>query len=106
MRIRDLSSDVCSSDLAKFGLPVARLDDFLAAARALDVRVTGLHAHLGSGVQAEAHWRDVYAELCLLAERLTTVDRTEERRVGKEGASTCRTRWTPYQKQKKKSPIT
>ncbi len=59
---------------AKFGLPVARLDDFLAAARALDVRVTGLHAHLGSGVQAAAHWRDVYAELCLLAERIPTVD--------------------------------
>src|SRR3546814_14308835 len=27
--------------------------------------------------------------------------RTEERRVGKEGASTCRPRWSPYHKKKK-----
>src|SRR3546814_13062218 len=28
--------------------------------------------------------------------------RSEERRVGKEGVSTCRSRWSPYHKQKKK----
>ena len=59
---------------SKFGLPTSRLDAFLDAARALDVRITGLHAHLGSGVEALGHWRDVYAELCLLAERIPTVE--------------------------------
>src|SRR3546814_15284411 len=28
--------------------------------------------------------------------------RSEERRVGKEGVSTCRSRWSPYHKKKKK----
>src|SRR3546814_14131792 len=28
--------------------------------------------------------------------------RSEERRVGKEGFSACRSRWSPYQKKKKK----
>src|SRR3546814_19050362 len=29
--------------------------------------------------------------------------RSEERRVGKEGVSTCRSRWSPYHKKKKKT---
>ncbi|MDQ2703264.1 MAG: bifunctional aspartate kinase/diaminopimelate decarboxylase, partial [Pseudomonadota bacterium] len=58
---------------AKFGLPVARLDAFVEAARALDARITGLHAHLGSGVDLAGHWREVYAELAGLADRIGTV---------------------------------
>jgi diaminopimelate decarboxylase/aspartate kinase len=58
---------------AKFGLPVARMDEFLEAARALDARITGLHAHLGSGVESATHWREVHAELAGLAERIGTV---------------------------------
>ena len=34
-----------------------------AAARAIDARITGIHAHLGSGIVTPAHWREVYAEL-------------------------------------------
>src|SRR3546814_15298564 len=30
--------------------------------------------------------------------------RSEERRVGKECVSTCRSRWSPYHKKKKKKP--
>ena len=59
---------------AKFGLPVARLEAFAAAARALDVRITGLHAHLGSGIEAQGHWRGVHAELAGLAESLGNVE--------------------------------
>src|SRR3546814_14168744 len=36
------------------------------------------------------------------AEDQTTLQRSEERRVGKEGVSTCRYRWSPYHKQKNK----
>jgi diaminopimelate decarboxylase/aspartate kinase len=59
---------------AKFGLPLARLDAFLALAGALDASVTGLHAHLGSGIQSASHWRDVHAELALIAERIPSVE--------------------------------
>src|SRR3546814_15532610 len=31
--------------------------------------------------------------------------RSEERRVGKEGVSTCRSRWSPYHKKKKTTHI-
>jgi diaminopimelate decarboxylase/aspartate kinase len=59
---------------AKFGLPVARLDAFVEAARKLDVRISGLHAHLGSGVDVATHWEDVYAQLAGLAEGIGTVE--------------------------------
>ena len=58
---------------AKFGLPVSQLDDFLAAARAVDARVFGIHAHLGSGIVDPGHWREVYAQLVSIAERVGTV---------------------------------
>src|SRR3546814_10018176 len=32
----------------------------------------------------------------LIYDRLETFDRSEERRVGKECVSTCRSRWSPY----------
>jgi diaminopimelate decarboxylase/aspartate kinase len=59
---------------AKFGLPLARMDAFVAESRKLDLRITGLHAHLGSGIEAIGHWRDVYAELAALAGDIGTVD--------------------------------
>src|SRR6056297_242522 len=31
-----------------------------------------------------------------------TTSRSEERRVGKEGVSTCRSRWSPYHEKKKR----
>src|SRR3546814_20169229 len=33
--------------------------------------------------------------------RITVSDRSEERRVGKECVSTCRSRWSPYHKKNK-----
>ena len=41
---------------------------------ALDIRFEGLHAHLGSGIEAPDHWRNVYAELAGLADSLGSVD--------------------------------
>src|SRR3546814_20166740 len=37
--------------------------------------------------------------------RLAGVERSEERRVGKECVSTCRSRWWPYHKKKKNTEI-
>ncbi|MHB8912625.1 MAG: bifunctional aspartate kinase/diaminopimelate decarboxylase [Lysobacter sp.] len=59
---------------AKFGLPVARFDAFLAQARTLGVRISGLHAHLGSGIDDPRHWREVYANLAGLADNVGTVE--------------------------------
>ncbi|WP_386812411.1 bifunctional aspartate kinase/diaminopimelate decarboxylase [Lysobacter koreensis] len=59
---------------AKFGLPVARFDAFLAEARKLGLRISGLHAHLGSGIDDPRHWREVYAHLAGLADNVGTVE--------------------------------
>jgi len=59
---------------AKFGLPVARVEEFAQAAQTLNIRITGIHAHLGSGIDQPQHWREVYAELAALADTIGTVD--------------------------------
>src|SRR3546814_2522646 len=74
MRISDWSSDVCSSDLLTE-----------AAVAPADLDVPRRHPlHVGLPV--------VY----LQAPRHPGLARSEERRVGKEGVSTCRSRWSPY----------
>jgi diaminopimelate decarboxylase/aspartate kinase len=59
---------------AKFGLPLARFDAFVDAARRLGVRISGLHAHLGSGIDVPGHWREVYAKLAGLADGVGTIE--------------------------------
>lgn len=59
---------------SKFGLPLAAFDAFVAEAQPLDARITGIHAHLGSGIDTPAHWRGVYAELAGFADGIGTVD--------------------------------
>lgn len=58
---------------SKFGLPLDQLDGFLELARAHDVRVVGLHAHLGSGILEASHWPLVCGQLASLAERIGSV---------------------------------
>ena len=59
---------------AKFGLPLAKVDAFLDAARDIDLRISGLHAHLGSGIDDAGHWHGVYAHLAGLADMIGTVE--------------------------------
>src|SRR3546814_15049021 len=89
MRISDWSSDVCSSDLIAPAAANERPDFLMRAEpRLLAVRADRDHA---------ARRRD----LARLARRII-VDivafggRSEERRVGKECVSSCRSRWLPY----------
>src|SRR3546814_12010946 len=42
---------------------------------------------------------------CMIADRESILWRSEERRVGKECVSTCRSRWSPYHSKKKRSTI-
>src|SRR3546814_18332087 len=91
MRISDWSSDVCSSDLPGFHVievESPRLGHaLLGKDKPMYVRATALVTNLGVHIK----WgRDD-----LLA-------RSEERRVGKECVSTCRSRWSPYHYKKKK----
>src|SRR3546814_16039551 len=93
MRISDWSSDVCSSDLGRDRevVLVDRGGDLLGQrARVADAR--------GAPVADE-----VVAEVLQVGPeaRLLVVVRSEERRVGKECVSTCRSRWSPYHYKKK-----
>src|SRR3546814_4378780 len=83
MRISDWSSDVCSSDLQ---VVIVDVDGGLGSDRvvvnyndALTAIVISVHDTDDAG-----------------SEDLSYSNRSEERRVGKEGVSTCRFRWSPY----------
>src|SRR3546814_17991403 len=61
---------------------------------------------LGGGRRRQADRRDLRQgggkrPGCEAARAVRTVDRSEERRVGKECVSTCRSRWSPYDEKKK-----
>ncbi|WP_313142746.1 bifunctional aspartate kinase/diaminopimelate decarboxylase [Stenotrophomonas sp.] len=58
---------------SKFGLPMARVDEFVRTATDLGTRVVGLHAHLGSGVETAQHWRLMCDELAGFARRIGSV---------------------------------
>ena len=58
---------------SKFGLPLEQLGAFLDLARTHEVRVTGLHAHLGSGILDASHWPAVCGQLASLADRIGSV---------------------------------
>lgn len=55
---------------SKFGVALADVAEFMRLAGAAGARVTGLHAHAGSGILDDAHWRSLYADLASLAESL------------------------------------
>src|SRR3546814_15283120 len=98
MRISDWSSDVCSSDLLHTMAPIIPeiigVDE--AGDPALDERAD---AYIG-GVAGADHVRIIVAEADAIGSiadlEAEQMIRSEERRVGKEWVSTCRSRWTPY----------
>src|SRR3546814_20710328 len=96
MRISDWSSDVCSSDLST----IASIDATTGIATAsYTPNATGatITATLNTDPDQQATaTMIVTAEVCTIP--LTTDEgaRSEERRVGNECVSTCRSRWSPY----------
>src|SRR3546814_20756977 len=99
MRISDWSSDVCSSDLANLGHVLTHdLVATLGHPRHLLAPPLGLKAHAQEadpeGVGDRLHLAQVRRHLG--AGLVNVGQRSEERRVGKECVSTCRSRWAPY----------
>src|SRR3546814_16870732 len=90
MRISDWSSDVCSSDLEDLA-PSINITDLESVFELLTREVEKVH-YLSRRREFEAHMDYDGDELDLLGFYL---DRSEERRVGKECVSTCRSRWSP-----------
>src|SRR3546814_7095258 len=105
MRIMDWSSDVCSSDLHCVDLlaDLARLvllaveDQVLVLV--LQLFDLGLHVRdrllSGRCLLAALQLLDLF-EQRLFALAGLGLSRSEERRVGQECVSTCRSRWSPY----------
>src|SRR3546814_5396386 len=85
MRIRDWSSDVCSSDLY-LSVVVA------SAARDLARFPASNALFLPDGLPPSADWAG--AQPVLKNDALLATLRSEERRVGKEFVGTCRSRWS------------
>src|SRR3546814_3211758 len=82
MRISDWSSDVCSSDLVG------------TRSRRYDIGVAGQNSQRRATAERRPQIGDATGgyPFKLKAQRR----RSEERRVGKECVSTCRSRWSPY----------
>jgi diaminopimelate decarboxylase/aspartate kinase len=62
---------------SKFGVPISSADELVALTKDAGVRVTGLHAHTGSGIFDVANWTETGALLADLAARfphVTVVD--------------------------------
>src|SRR3546814_6272897 len=86
MRISDWSSDVCSSDLSSCENDHCRQPTTRRAlSRKADCRTSRSGCPTSTASCA--------ANICA---KTSSYPRSEERRVGKECGSTCRSRWSPY----------
>src|SRR3546814_15242652 len=103
MRISDWSSDVCSSDLL-----AAAADDHAAGNAAAAVAAGVALVIVGTGMDDERRAIGIEQPAVAFETRTDEVQRraaalvgfdheirSEERRVGKECVSTCRSRWSP-----------
>src|SRR3546814_15611173 len=103
MRISDWSSDVCSSDLPFLFVPINAIA-YVGLAQTKTAQASSLlnvFRNLGGtfGISVSQTLLAGYQQVhqSYLVERLNPLDpSSEERRVGKECVSTCRSRWSPY----------
>ncbi len=58
---------------SKFGIPVGEIDELVELTQSVGVRVTGLHAHTGSGIFDVSNWTETGALLADLARRFPEV---------------------------------
>src|SRR3546814_14175493 len=91
MRISDWSSDVCSSDLDS-AQQDGRDDLELQAGGVVATGAAEAECVVDAGEGGHRARQDEQPQLG----ELDVDARSEERRVGKECVSTCRSRWSPY----------
>src|SRR3546814_13721793 len=107
MRISDWSSDVCSSDLDKLEHRYRELAFLNSGVRIVlaDERSEErkeVELHYEGGIAAFVKWLDrtkapLFPDpIAITGQRDDIGIRSEERRVGNECVSTCRSRWAPY----------
>src|SRR3546814_13158375 len=110
MRISDWSSDVCSSDLGRcehrfqFQTPGLGIEILINRRAVSDLRHLVVFIVIVESGQIERQFVIKQAVLHSYFEGIDELwlegrpifDRSEERRVGKECVSTCRSRWAPY----------
>src|SRR3546814_4948487 len=89
MRISDWSSDVCSSDLL---ISIAKERGRKTRAD-LKLGICGEH---GGDPASIAFCQATGLDYVSCSPYRVPIARSEERRVGKECVSTCRSRWSPY----------
>src|SRR3546814_17021610 len=102
MRISDWSSDVCSSDLDLTGLQKEAnkklnlsADETLNIAQSLYEKKFITYPRTGSKYIHEDMWAEIPNLVRALQDRESCKQQSEERSVGKECVSTCRSRWSP-----------
>src|SRR3546814_1330039 len=94
MCISDWSSDVCSSDLLDMVVRNSRdparqqrLSEYLNLPIGTPFALLNVDPGIDQGYEDEIQHVHRISRM---------IDRSEERRVGKECVSTCRSRWSPY----------
>src|SRR3546814_16029977 len=103
MRISDWSSDVCSSDLLSIemgarGGMIAPDEKTFEYIKGREFTPTG-----DSWDKAMEYWKTLSTDDGAAFDKeisFNAADRSDERRVGKECVSTCRSRWSTYHKKK------
>src|SRR3546814_13661868 len=107
MRSSDWSSDVCSSDLALTTVQDEEVEEHQDIIRMFRGELLHMSSSNTRRRMSEAFderklavAESLLAQLHLAAEmsldrNYVAIDRSEERRVGKECVSTCRSRWSP-----------
>src|SRR3546814_20701435 len=100
MRISDWSSDVCTSDLSGVGQCIDKqfpIEELVGGIMSRGIHSTnGVHFDFcGQGWHELQHVLNCTV-VTLASGKTHNLGRSEERRVGNECVSTCRSRWSPY----------
>src|SRR3546814_16287928 len=98
MRISDWSSDVCSSDLGIRVTKATRNFLLVVGFISTDGSMTNndIANYVAANVQDPISRTSGVGDFTLFGAQYAMRIRSEERRVGKEGVSTCRSRWAPF----------
>src|SRR3546814_13162428 len=101
MRISDWSSDVCSSDLRDKFAKQEQINELREKVKKAEAVIEALQEDRRA---SSVNYKRFDCIVNILSGKNSTIKRrSEERRVGKECVSTCRSRWSPYHEKKKRN---